>query len=386
MRNEATACWLPWPCGLLAVLTILLAVAASPARAADIYRILGVEVDATAESAVAAREQAIAAGEREGLARLLRRLTSPADHARLPSTATLPMERLVNSYEIAQERVGPTRYIATLNVSYVAEEVQELLRGLGFSYVTRRSEPILVVPVEETVTGPVAWLEASSWRTAWYEALEQATVTVLALPLADLSDVAMAPPAAVEAGDRQVLEALGARYGAERVVVATAGLERSETGELTRVSVTARDGESWSRPLVAQTLEAAPDEDEAALLAHAAGLVVDAIEEDWKRRTLVPLDELSTLVAAVPLADLSGWVQIRNDLAGVREVRSLRVESFSRAGARVEIGYAGELVELALALERAGLALVEEDGAWHLRPATGPVGLPTPPLGLPSVQ
>ena len=105
-------------------------------------------VDATAESGVAAREQAIAAGQREGLTRLMQRLTSPTAHGRLPDVSTVPIERYVNSFEIAQEKVGPNRYLGTLNINYVAAEVQSLLDSAGIPHVQRRSDPILVVPVE----------------------------------------------------------------------------------------------------------------------------------------------------------------------------------------------------------------------------------------------
>lgn len=386
MRNEATACSWPWRRWALAALLLALGLAAGPAHAADMYRVMGVPVDATAESAVAAREQAIAEGEREGLRRLLRRLTAPADHARLPRVEDLPLDRFVNSYEIASERVGPTQYIATLNISYLAEETQELLRGQGLSFVTRRSEPILVVPVEETASGPVAWLETSTWRAAWYDALEQATVTVLTMPLADLADVADAPPTALLSGDQSALDALGARYGAAEVIVAIARLERDQDGKLERVAVTARPSDDWSRPILRQVVEPAAGEEEPATLARAVGLVVAAIEDDWKRRTLVPLDALSTVVAAVPLAGLSGWVQVRNELASLREVRSLRLESFSRAGARVAIGYEGEFPELLTALEGVGLTLAQEVDGWHLRPATGPEEPLAPPPALPAPQ
>lgn len=391
MRNEATAWAWSWRrCARVALALALIGIA-WPSRAAEIYRIDGVPVDATAESAVAAREIAIADGTREGLARLMRRLTAPSDHARLPSVAGMPVERFVNSYEIAEERVAPTRYMATLNISYVAAEVQEFLYGTGIPFVTRRSDPILVVPVEQTPDGPSAWLETSVWRTAWYEALEQATVAVLVLPLADLADVAAAPPTALVAGDEAVLENLAQRYGAVEVVVAQAALERSpETGRFERVTVTARGSETPDRLLVQEvvpvtfqepvaTLEpAAIEEQEAQTLQRAAGLVVAAIEDEWKRRTLVPQAAASRLVAAVPLADLAGWVQIRNELAGLPEVHSLEVESFSRERARLAIGFDGDLARLAMALERVGLSLVEENDGWHLRPAAGPAGYPAP--------
>jgi hypothetical protein len=386
MRNEASmrSRWRRWR---LAVAVAAAVLGPAPiANAADIYRILGVQVDATAESAVAARERAIDAGEREGLVRLMRRLTSPTAHERLPDVGSLPIDRYVNSFEIAEEKVGPTRYLATLNVSYVAAEVQALLAGAGIPYAERRSEPILVVPVELTDGGPSTWVETSPWRAAWYQGLEQATVTVLALPLGDLADIAAAPPAAIVAGDKAALDALAARYGTSMVVVAPARVERApDTGEVLRVAVSARRADAWDQPLLDAVVEAAPEEEDAQTLSRAVGQVVAAVEDAWKRDTLSDLGPASALPVAVPLADLRGWVQIREDLTSLPEIRSLGVESFTQREARVMIGYRGGLDELMAAVERVGLSLALESDGWRLRPAGGlPAAYQAPSPALPA--
>ena len=122
----------------------------------------------------------------------------------------------------------------------------------------------------------------------------------------------------------------------------------------------------------------APDEDEPAALSRAIGQVIAAIEDDWKRRTRGQVQPVTSLAVAVPLADLPGWVQIRRDLTGLPEVRSLGVDSFAQAEARVTIGYQGELERLIAAVERVGLSLAEESDGWQLRPAGGLAGLPAP--------
>lgn len=381
MRNEPGPWSWPFTSTLMAgtlVAGLLLLLAAGPLRAAEIYRVDGVPVDATAASAVAARDIAIDQGERDGLRLLMRRLTSP-DHAdRLPDVATVPIDRFVNSYEVAEERLGPTRYVAKLNISYVATEVQDLLRGAGLPFVERRSDPILVVPVEAATPEPVAWDDGNAWRQAWLAGLDQATVAVLVLPLADLSDMSTAPAPALLAGNAAALNALAARYGAGRLVVASARLERAPGGgAVERVDVTARDSHAWNPPLLQRQVAAEPGEDEARLLARAVGLTVAAIEDGWKRDTLTRAQGHAALVARVALADLGSWVQIKRDLEGLREVRSLSVDAMSRGSASVLITYDGELADLSAALAGIGLALVEERDGWHLRPAAETGGVPT---------
>ena len=260
------------------------------------YRIVGVTVDATAESGVAARDQAIAAGQREGLTRLMQRLTSPTAHRHLPDVAAVPIERYVNSFEIAQEKVGPTRYMGTLNVNYVAAEVQSLLSSAGIPHVQRRSDPILVVPVELSDGAPAAWDETSPWRAAWYEGIEQATVTVLALPLGDLADIAAAPP--------------GVAHGRRSAGAGRAGQPLRDGDDRGRGGAH-RSGTRHRQARAASTLPSAapapgapapgddrwrsgPEEDEPAALSRAIGQVVAAIEDDWKRRTAGRIEPVTT--------------------------------------------------------------------------------------------
>jgi hypothetical protein len=390
MRNEASARFRSWrdaAVPLLVLAAILLLGRTPAAHSADLYRVQGVPVDATAESAVAAREMAIAAGEREGLVRLMRRLTSPEDAGSLPDVSRLAVDRYVNSYEIAQEKLGPARYLGTLNISYVAAEVQALLRSANVPFVTRRSDPILVVPVEQTAEGPTAWLEAGAWRAAWDENLGQATVSVLALPLGDLADVAAAPPAALVAGDKAATDALAARYSTRTAVVAMARLERvADTGKLERIELDARRADAWNQPLLQTVVEVLPAEEEDAALSGAVGRVIAAIEDDWKRQTLVRAEPVSTVTVAVPLVDLAGWVQIRRELTGLPEVRSVQVESFGQTDARVTLAFVGEFEQLAAAVERVGLSLAQENDGWHLRPAGGPAAFQAPLSVLPATR
>jgi hypothetical protein len=96
------------------------------------YRVEGVPVDAAAASAVEARREALEAGQRDGLRRLLERLTLPEDAAKLPGLEPgTPVERYVESLEITDEKLAPTRYLATLNIAYSPPAVRELLRDAG---------------------------------------------------------------------------------------------------------------------------------------------------------------------------------------------------------------------------------------------------------------
>jgi hypothetical protein len=76
-----------------------------------------------------------------------------AAHDRLPATADLPLERYVRNFEVADERLSTTRYIARLTVTYDPAAVRNLLQERGVAFAQTPSEPLLVLPLYETPDG-----------------------------------------------------------------------------------------------------------------------------------------------------------------------------------------------------------------------------------------
>ncbi|MCU0986309.1 MAG: hypothetical protein MUC89_15460 [Acetobacteraceae bacterium] len=111
---------------LLAAALVLAAPWGQAAAQESGFVVRGVAAEATAETATAARERAIAGGLRSAWATLLAR-EAPADQARLGAISAQDLERLIESYEVENERVGSTRYAATLTVLFRPEPVRALL-------------------------------------------------------------------------------------------------------------------------------------------------------------------------------------------------------------------------------------------------------------------
>ena len=77
---------------------------------------------------------ALAGGQQRALRRLLERLTLAADHRRLPNVAKNAIAELVEGIEVSEEKTSPTRYIATLGVTFKKGRIRSLLRGHGVSF------------------------------------------------------------------------------------------------------------------------------------------------------------------------------------------------------------------------------------------------------------
>jgi hypothetical protein len=343
--------------GLLAAL----AVAALPA-AADPYRVEMVPVDAQAEDAVAARELAIAQGQREGLVTVMRRLTTTTA---LPDVSRVDLDRIVVSHEIADEQLGATRYVGHINVTYDRGEVERLLREAGLPFVVVPPGPILVVPALDTARGYDLWSDDNPWRAAWLSTSPPPGLLELIVPLGDIADLTMFTGDDLARGNAAALGRLAQRYDASAayVVTATLGGDAPGTGPV-RLQVLGPELNSVA--IDEATAEAAGDVMEAAVARAAA-----AIEAAWKRENVVRADRVAVLEVEVPLVDLRGWVQIRDGLEGLPWVRRLRIDELGRRRAALTIEYIGDFPRLEDALADLGLGLTRENGGWRLLPAGG---------------
>lgn len=352
---------------------LLLALALSlgafaPGRAQDWWTEVGIPVDVSAENAVTARQKGIEAGQREGLRRLLERLAPPEERSRLPAVEGLPVARYVRSYEIAEEKVAPTRWLATLNVTFDPDAVSALLTGRGVAVLEPTGAPVLlVVPAEEREGELVLWAREEPWWQAWERVVAAERALRLVLPLGDLADLAALTPQRVEAGDRDTLARLAERYGAADTVLAIARPRGEPAAAGLEVRFLAAGGvlRGDPEPLVVAA-GGAGDPLEAGARQSAARLV-----ETWRRAGLVRADRPAALALSVPLADLAGWVQIRRELETLPEVRELRIASIARHRAELVLRYVGDLERLRDGLARRGLELAQEGGGWQLRAADG---------------
>jgi hypothetical protein len=348
---------------------------ASIARAqggAGLFQVSGIEVDATAADAVAAREQALLQGQMEGLRRLMRRLVPAEEHARLPSVGPAQIERYVQNFEIADEQVATNRYLAQLTVRYEPDAVRQLLQGAAFAYAETVSEPIVVLPVYRTSESAQLWPEDNPWWQAWAEHLDSERLLRLVLPLGDLQDMAAVTADQAMTGDPDALTALGRRYGSDDllVVIATArggaatGPAASEPPvlelEMRRVGIQqANPAETFvGRP--GQTLEE--------LMAEAVIGLQDTLDERWKNANLLRYDQAAVMVVDIPIARLSDWVEISRGLDGLTEVADVEIAAFARDNVRAEIRYIGDQFRLEEALRRIGLGLSREGESWLLLP------------------
>jgi len=345
-----------------------------------------VTVDATADTAVKARESARLDGQRRALAAIVERLAAGGAPAKAPKLDDKAITDLVASFEVANERMSAVRYVAEYTFHFRPTELRRALRSAGIAVTDDPSKqpdpkqpqevskppdtakPLVLLPLYQGGRMARLWEDPNPWREAWDR---RPPMPRLVIPLGDAGDIAAIDAERARAGDAGALSALAQRNGGDDAVVAVAAM-RGAADKPSGVDVTLRRYragqliDTRNAPLTAN-----PGESEADLLGRASGAVAAVIESGWKKEPPAGYDQQGTLTAVLPITGLDDWVRARERLATVPAIRKVAVVALSRQEATIEIGYVGSIDQLKASLAGVSLDLVRGDPLWRLA-RTGP--------------
>jgi len=375
--------------GLLCVLLVaaigllpglLLPAAPAAAADADLFSVRGVAVDATAETAPVARDRAVAEGRRLAFRRLIQRLVPATEAARIPEPTDSELQRMVLSFEVANERSSTVRWIADLTVAFDPDAFRSRLRAAGTPYSETRSLPVLVIPLYEAGGETVLWKDPNPWRNAWYELPPQGGLVPFVVPYADVADIRDLSPDQAIGGDLQALMRIAERYGARDTIIARA---RPRAGGAVELSVQ-RLGQSGTDSTMVETVNGADGLDETKRLAPAVLRTVALIEDAWKQDNLIRPGFETLVTATVPLDSLQRWLTVRESLDSLSIVARYEVVQLMRREALVDVWINGDAEQFRVALAQRDLELLPGAGDYMLKQRGQPMPEPavvTDPAG-----
>lgn len=338
----------------------------------DGFTVTGVQVSAEAGTTGQARTQAFAEGQRLALQRLAESLGGEVDFAALSEQQ---IARLIQGFQVEQERVSPGRYEASLAFTFRPDEVRAVVRDQVASAGTAPARPnapttarspegaVLVVPIWQTAETSRLWDAPNPWHDAWLNRANAGDAVPIVVPFGDLADVADLPTDQAIDGNRSALQTIAERYGASQAVVATL----AEQGGGYRMTL------DWYPPGEPASEEVVP----VAALGGASTLP-QAVEEAALRIQRGPLPVTQSTVQRpnlasgptgggdalyiVPVADLADWVDIRERLNRIPAIVTTTVVSLQPGEAVVEIQTVGADSALRdqLAQQQLGLELGTE--------------------------
>jgi hypothetical protein len=361
------------------------AVVGGPASALapdEVFVIGQVSVDVTAETALAARAQALVQGQVTAWKRLLARLTLPGDAEVLAAYAPDVIAPLIQGYEVLRERTSSVRYLADLSVSFNPEAVRRVLSEAGIPFAETPSRPVLIIPVMTSEGVGVLWEDPNPWREAWQNLPARDALLPVVVPYGDLADIRDLSTVQALRGDPRRLRVVADRYGARDVVVARVSRYFDVRDNLPVLEITiVRHGAGGMEETVIDSVKGQTPDDLIGLLDAGVSRVVVSLSSAWKRENLVRPGLEVRVTVVVPIDGFGRWLSIRRRLKDIGILRRWELLRLSKREALMDLWVQGDAEQLRNALRQRDLELHDGQVDYVLadRDQTIPPGyLPAP--------
>jgi hypothetical protein len=345
----------------------------SPALAADeLFTVEGVVVDVTADSALAARDQAFEKAQIDAFTVLAGRMLpeTSMDSFKAPDAATV--SAMVQDYEVTNEKLSSVRYIGTYTISFRPKAVERYLNVQGATYTNVVSAPLVILPFYQVSGRNYLWSPYNVWMKAWNRAGTSGVPVPVIVPIGDLEDVSDIGDDDVFGYDPDKLAALLKRYDAGDAVIAIAMpdgnlLKAGEGDAAANGAVTIslyrtdRGSPEHVREMVVQ---GQPGDTLGKLLDRGVAEVQTALKQNWKEKTAVAAAPATarivtdkSIVARVKINSLEEWAAAQKAIGRVNAVSSMELKSLSPKEALVELFFRGDEDMLRSAFAQSGITL-----------------------------
>jgi hypothetical protein len=367
---------------VLLLLSAVLFVASSLADETQDPYSATVRVDATSESAAAARTIARTDGQRRALDQVIGRLSGSTDLSKMPKLDDQTITGMVDNFEVANEKMSTVRYLADYTFHFRPTKIRHLMRAADIPVVGTAdagsgataapaagtpNKPVVVVAVYHDGDQLVLWDDPNPWRDAWGQVPMPSGPARIILPLGGAGDLTAMDAEQASSGDAQALMDIERHNDADEALIAVATVRQQE-GRLNGLDVTinryraARLTDSRS-----ESIDAHPGEAEGNFFKRAVTAVVADIEHGGAATS----DREASLAATIPIHSLGDWVELRRRLTAVPQIREVDLLSLNRHQVKVVIKFVGQADQLKSSLAEANLDLNGPDPDWHLLPAGG---------------
>ena len=309
----------------------LLVLAASRAFAADPFTVGGINVDATAATAIEAQTKAIQDGQLRAATALIDRMTLESERAANPMPELTPdvVGRMIRALEFGQERRSANRYLGEITVAFNPSQVQQFLRANNLTMVSSQARERLVLVRETGLRG------SGSLQTTFSNPRLSYALTPLQAASAEDVEFLSASPSDEE------LRAIAAKYGLDQVLIVEAN------GTVTDISV-----DTGSR----NSFYISPSSGDSSF----ADGIVARLEADWKQASAVVAGEVVTTAVSVLYTSHADWITLQEAINTSAQIKGARLDALSKDGALMTISYGGDIDRLSNELRFKGVR-VEQD-------------------------
>lgn len=354
------------------------------------YTVEGVEVDVTAENAVKAREKALDEVQVKAYQMLAERFLSPEEMKTFKAPDPVTVSALVQDFEVTNEQLSKTRYKGVYTVRFRPNAMKMQMASQGKVYSDTPRKPVLVLPFLEQGATTSLWGETNPWMTAWRTMPADGTAMApTVVPLGDAEDMAQISDEEGLQYDPMRVQELASRYNADDIAILMASSvpTPSSQGKLTvNIYNNGFEGPTFVQKVVVEQMAG---ETEEAVYARAAAKVKDVLRSNWKAnaaykpanapvettvttttyappnvngqpaipQTRPALGPSQNYAASAKFASVQDWVRLKSTLDRIYGVQAVVVKGLKTREAQLDIRFAGNINNLQLALQNAGIMM-----------------------------
>ncbi len=356
---------------LLFIAMLLFALSASfQAQAGEAIVNSEVLVDIAGKDPAAARSQAMAKAEVDGLQALLERLGPPGQAKDIMVTLdSKKISSMVKGTQIEEEKITANRYRAKLIVSFDGDEISKLMTNVS-SEEAKDEMPasigaFLVIPALEFNNQRLLWEENNIWKSVWSEVAIEVTTGDILVPYGDSTDAAVISYDNMMNADFQALSAFALRYGASDVVLVQAKYTMRPDMVL---NVAVRRVSRQDVSISAHTYRADPQESREMLFARAARDIISELQarkvDETANRQSVRGGDRKKIMMLASISTMSSWTELRKKLTSLPMVDKVETLAVSARQIDLVVNYRGSEESFTNALIGKSLRLKKTDNYW----------------------
>ncbi|MDD3669349.1 MAG: DUF2066 domain-containing protein [Alphaproteobacteria bacterium] len=320
------------------------------AARADLYVVRHVAAEAEGETALQAREMALATAQTEAYWRLMRVLAGAEEFQKLPVPDADRLTDFVQGVSIESEKTTATKYIGQVAVQFKPTEVQKFLTEQRIPYLLQEPGQILLVPVwQGRAMGPDNPVLAFFRQTP-----PDTELFTFVLPADDEAGQAVLQEALT---DEPVLQTLFDKYGVDQVLVAQ--MDKAGASVRWNTAVFAKDK---GAPALAEQRMIVTEPDLAPVLAALWQEQMTRLEKAWRDQKTNRFDTPNVFLARVPSHNLAAWAWIQGQLKTLKTLDGFVVRAARPNQVLLALSFRGSVEQLNEQLKTIRLALEPQDG------------------------
>ncbi len=332
-----------------------------------VFTVSDVQVDVTAENALAARDQAFEKAQIDAFSILVERMLPEDQFLNFTPPDAATISSLVKDFEVTKEKLSAVQYIGTYTFRFKDKEVKNYLGQSGVEYADVGSRANLIIPYYQDNGQMILWSRSNPWMEAWSRLEGRGGLVPVVVPLGDLEDVRDIGDDEALTYDERGLARLVNRYQAGEAVLAIAVPDVALSADsppdapvngALSINIYRTDR---ARPELTQQIvvQAGNGDTRAAFFDKAVARVQRELQRDWKAKTLVREGQRGRLQVKVKYASLQEWSETQQALGRVYGIEEMEIKSLNPYEAELDLVFQGDERRLRLALQQANFILSE---------------------------